>query len=210
MLRKVFERLTSIGADALKTTWQDLVTAIEKEDQILDALKQMLPVERLNFLVDGAITYHYGPKNVWYETDTSTFFQRLCDAIYDAVGVKSPKPKLTSTLQKLITDSSQPWSYKQFKNLFPKRFGEAVTASGPFPHPMHLLTPSGLISLRDGSTSSAHAHQFIFDDWDIHVSLKQFTFLFRIFFFFRVLLICFLGYPSFGMYARRTDGPFTC
>lgn len=170
MLAPILTVLSRLQSNVTRTgQWETELAEIEKEHHILDLLKQMLPTDRLNFVVDGDVTYYLGPRRMWYAAQTQLFFQRLFEAISEAVNAESQRTM--AHLKKLITDSSQVWSYQQFRERFPERFGEAATFSGPFPHSMKLLTPQGLISFRDGdSSSSVHALHFILNDWEIQVS----------------------------------------
>ena len=135
MLTEIWRVFSGFESSALQARqWEEDLAKLEEGERILDLLKLMLPVERLNFVVDGDTTYYFGPSRRWYRTKTSVFFQRFFDALSDTVKGKTQEFKLTPNLRNWIKDASQVWSYRQFKDRFPKRFGESTTFSAPFPH----------------------------------------------------------------------------
>ena len=117
MLTEIWRVFSGFESSALQARqWEEDLAKLEEGERILDLLKLMLPVERLNFVVDGDTTYYFGPSRRWYRTKTSVFFQRFFDALSDTVKGKTQEFKLTPNLRNWIKDASQVWSYRQFKD----------------------------------------------------------------------------------------------
>ena len=159
--------------------WKAKIKRVAGTVGILNVLQELLPVQRLNFVVDGKVTFYFGGKGMWRTTDTKSFFMRLIGSLYNASGLTEagdallkPTARLGDNLFDLIKNSDQPWSLKATQARFPKRFQDRLPFAGPFLHPNEIICPIGRVDLRRSALVELRAEHFHYNEWNVSVSFS--------------------------------------
>ena len=165
--------------NSVSDQWKAKISRIAGKVEILAVLKELLPVQRLSFVVDGDETFYFGENGTWRTTKTKPFFMRLIGSLYNASGLTEhgdaflkPTASLGNNLFSIITDPNQPWSLNETRGRFRNRFADRVPFAGPFLHPYEIICPIGRVNLMRRALVEVRAEHFHSSDWNVSVSFS--------------------------------------